>query len=505
MKSFISAIKNNLVYILIPIIFVSFLLININVVYFGDDYYYLTFRDLEISEYFTRLAEHYCKDNGRFIVHMLATIFLKLPMPFWQVLNSLMLTGICYFAAKILTNDNKNNLPLLISIMFLFISFLDISITRQSTYWLTGSFNYIYPIFLLFIYWFCLTKIDNKNFFIAAIIVGLLAAATMEQSGMMAFGLTILTLLSKFKNYKELRKNHLFNNIKDILKQNNKLVILSIVTLIGLSSVILAPAQFVRIGLEETEQPLFNRLLTNSEFLLDNYTKSYNILPYSILFSFFAILYAQKNIRDKKTTIIISFSILNIIFNLVNISIFAQTTSNIIKILIGFIIIFCYFIASFYINKHLYKKLLSPLTIPIILMLGSQGMMLISPVFGPRNLIFGLIMFAFTICLIASKVDFKLKNFLTSLLVILALIANVDTANGYKQTKIIDKFNLEILTASNTTLSNENSVLTLYKFPDDNYGWSMPYLSSYHEFYFKHLHQIKNKIQWEYPEITDLK
>ena len=129
-KDIFLKLKDNLVYILVPIIFVSFLLINLNVVYFGDDYYYLTFADLNFSEYFSKLTEHYFKDNGRFIVHTLATIFLKLPMPFWQILNSLMLTGICYFAAKIIAQKNKKIIPLLLSLIFFFIASLDISITR---------------------------------------------------------------------------------------------------------------------------------------------------------------------------------------------------------------------------------------------------------------------------------------------------------------------------------------------------------------------------------------
>ena len=308
MEKILLKIKENLLFILIPIIFVSFLLINLNVVYFGDDYYYLTFSDLEIGEYFSKLVEHYNKDNGRFIVHLLATFFLKLPLPFWQAFNSIMLTGICYFAAKLTTKSNKKQMPTLLSIMFFFVAFLDISVTRQSTYWLTGSFNYIYPIFLLLSYSYCLTKLENKKYFILAIFLGFFSAATMEQSAMMTLGVTILYLISKIDSIK---------NIKLTLKSNIKLIILSIITLIGVSTVILAPAQFVRMEIEENDTSTMDKIILNSKFMLQNYTQNVNILPYCIAFNLLIVIYALKNRNNHKLIILIN--IANIILNLISI------------------------------------------------------------------------------------------------------------------------------------------------------------------------------------------
>ena len=86
-------IKSNWTNILIiSIIFASFLLINLNVVNFGDDYWFLRFRNYGTNKTFSELLNFYKTTNGRFIVHLLVVYFLKNPMIFWQVFNSIILT-----------------------------------------------------------------------------------------------------------------------------------------------------------------------------------------------------------------------------------------------------------------------------------------------------------------------------------------------------------------------------------------------------------------------------
>ena len=199
MKQILKYIKENSFYIILFIIFISFLLINIKVVYFGDDYVYLTFRNLNITDYFSKLWGHYLHTNGRFIVHLLVTLFLKMPIIVFQIVNSLLLTGICYFGTTIVLStdnyQNKNKRSFVLIIMFLLIASLGISIMRESVFWLTGSFNYVYPCFMLLAYWTVLLKIDNKKYFVLAIILGFLSSSTVEQNALMTFGLTLLTFL----------------------------------------------------------------------------------------------------------------------------------------------------------------------------------------------------------------------------------------------------------------------------------------------------------------------
>lgn len=494
MKKIVSKLKNNSLYILVPLIFISFFIININVTYFGDDYYYLTFGKLNFTGYFSELAVHYQEANGRFIVHMLATLFLKLPIFCWSIVNSLMLTGICYFIAKIISKDNTSKSPVILSCIFFFIATLDISITSQSTYWLTGSFNYIYTTFLLFAYWYSMLNVESKKGFFISIILGLLASATMEQSGMMVFGFSILTLLSKIDSFKD---------IKSLFKRNYKLTILSVVTLIGLCTVLLAPAQFARIELEDNNLPLSTTIKNNIKTFGHYYTANKLILPFCIVFNLTVLIYSiQKSSTTRNKIFISTLSLTNILLTILNIYIIPFKISN-SYILIGVqcIIVLLYFISYIYINKTAYNKLLSPLTIAISLMVGSQLMMIISSVLGPRNLIFGLIMFAFSTSLIISKIKFKpiYQNILVTAFIIIGLTFNIRTSLGYYQTKIIDKQNISIISASADTLHDKSKEITLYKFINDNYSWSTPYISKYHEYWFKKFYNIENTIKWEYP------
>ncbi len=161
--------KINIVFL---IIFFSFFLININVVYFGDDYHFLLFRDLDFLDYFSKVAEHYVSDTGRFIVCILITVFLKAPFFIWQVLNSFMLAAICLLISKLAVKDEEEKQPLIMALVFLMIAFLNISLTRESVYWLTGSFTYIYPLLMFLAYWVCVRRIDEKKmYFVLAIIL----------------------------------------------------------------------------------------------------------------------------------------------------------------------------------------------------------------------------------------------------------------------------------------------------------------------------------------------
>lgn len=493
MKNILSKLKQNWLFILISIIFLSFFLINMNVVYFGDDYYYLTFKDLNFFDYFSKLFGHYQNDNGRFIIHMLVTIFLKFPLPIWAALNSIFLTGICYFASKIISGKEQEKTPLLCSIIFCFLAILDISITRQSVFWLTGSFNYVYPLFLFFAYWFCLNKIHDKKFLILSIFLGFLSASTMEQSAMMTFGLTILTFLSHFKGFKLIKK---------FFKENIKLLILTLVTLVGLSTVIFAPSQFKRIELEnakETEEiSTLEKVVENTEMILIEYTLSKNILPYCILFNLLVIAFSLKKGTSKDIYIFPILALINIGSTLFNVHFFiSPSIPGMIKYTLVALTLLTYCINFIYVNLKLYNSLINPLTISAILLIGSQLMMVVSPVLGPRNFIFGLVIFAFIISILANSFSYKNILLPTLMFAFVAILVNFKTATGYYKTRLIEEKNQELLSSYNSdVLQNEESKITLYKFLDDNYGWSMPYVSGYHEYWFKDLYEIKCKIDW---------
>lgn len=189
--------------------FVLTFLININICYLGDDFYYKTFTNGDFADYINSNITHYLEVNGRVIVHILASFFLWINFNFWKIFNSLMLAGIVYFGSKLASYKSKNKYALLNSnvIFFSGVCFLDILITRQSVYWLTGSFNYVYPILMLLSYWYFLVRFNNENMgFVLTLILSFFASATVEQISAMVFGLTLLVIINNWILYK-FRKN----------------------------------------------------------------------------------------------------------------------------------------------------------------------------------------------------------------------------------------------------------------------------------------------------------
>ena len=378
-------------------------------------------------------------------------------------------------------------MPLLLSTMFFLIAAIEINMSRQSIYWLTGSFNYIYPLFLFFAYFYCITKIENKKYYIASIIVGLLSAATMEQSSMMTFGLTLLVLLSKFKEFK---------NIKNTLHENKKLLLLLAVTLIGTCSVLLSPSQFIRISHETKDFSLLSGIANNLKFMLTFYTRSTTILIYSILFNIMTIAYVYQNGSTKEKQVITFTSICNILLIIFNFGIIL-VPSGLLKLIVATFILITFFINIIYLNIKMYKTIITPITITLVLLIGSQFMMIVSPIIGYRNLIFGTIMFAYIICIIAFNIKIKSKIPIIAL-ILLGITFNLFTANGYYQNKKIDCENFKTLdSTSKEILADHDSEITLKEFKNDNYAWCVLYKSESHLGYFKEFYKINCKINWE--------
>lgn len=435
-------LKKILPNLLLVFSFIATFLVNMQIGLFGDDYYYATF----IKDDFWGLHKnHYLTINGRAIVHFLDTIFLSLPNIVWAVANSLMLTFITHLAGKIISlfSNEKSNYLKTILIFSFGILMLHISVIRQSVYWTTGSFNYVYPIFMLFWYLYALFKafknnFEGKQFFL--ILLALLASATVEQASMMVFGSTLLLLVYLLIRNKKLKEN---NNLK-------KLVFILLATFIGLSSVILAPGQITRIGLEENE----------SISLIEN---AKNCILF--LIKTFATVYLPQ-----------------------------------VALAIVLLLLFLIFYKK--IRKLNFDEIYLLIT-SIILGVGSQAMMLVSPVFGERNTLFGIFMVFLFSAIFFAKIEISknkiIKNISYSLIILLMIIAygNIfKTFVNYKISNDIQNKNIAIINDYKLSKKEQNSI-NLYKLKNDAYGWSMPYVSKYHEYYFKLFYEIPNiEINW---------
>lgn len=469
--------------------FLSFFAININVNYFGDDFSYLKWTKLSAVEYLERVGKHYIYTNGRTIVHVLDSLFLKLNPIFWAIFNSLMLVGICYFAAKIIVRKNENKMPLAFSVMFFFVSILDILVTRQSVYWITGSFNYVYPICMFFIYWYYLLKIaESKKNFICAIIFGILGSASVEQMGMMTFGITVLTMLSKVKSIKEITKK---NGIKELFQKNKRIVWMLIITFVGLASVLLAPGQFVRINQESKYSRLYI-LFASTRWLMESFTTGDRALIYAIVINAIVALYGIHDDKDKSKKVFLSIT-LNLI---ATISINLSGIFNLVvwKLIFMLVILLTYVYEIIYLNSKFENKLFSMFINAIILMVGSQFMMVVSNVIGERNLLPGYVMYAFVISYALTNLvlpKYLNEKALVICLIVVGMLFNVRTACGYYVSKTIWDENMQTIEQH-----KDDKVITLKKFEDTNYSWSALYESEDHEKYFKSFYNIDAEFNW---------
>lgn len=521
--------------LLIPsvLLFLLTLMVTFQVRFYGDDFFYARFTSSTFHYFLTRHIEHYKMANGRVIVHLLATIFLGLPLYLWQLINPLLLGGIVYFGSKIALGPTEKKLAAMISTSTIFISailFLDPTITRQSIYWLTGSFNYVYPIFVLLLYWYYLSiaKLDTIKWYVP--LLAFLSAATVEQVSLMTFGLTVLILFE----YAIVKK-----------KPINKMQMITLLSAaVGMLTVIACPAVFLRASIEDAPALGFLNLLKyNLKIQGTTFLFSPMMLPYHV----FAMSVSLGTIlKHKKTPIFQRKWVENALLILCSssyISWFWQVTVKAstanyqiltIKQAIFFTFIMAgYFISLLYAALLFYKGISCPKSvfpaISIILCFGSQLMMVISPVYGPRNLVVAIFMLTLytaslmpalhpiNICAVSAtflcfllnklyflpfttgailvtyqnhtilgqKIRYKKASLISGYLIIILLSFSVflPTLQGYAKNAVIYDHNLQL--AEEYKKEGISQPLEQNILPLETYGWAMPYHNPYYDPYYR--------------------
>jgi hypothetical protein len=131
---------------------------------------------------------------------------------------------------------------------------IDVNIARGSVYWLDGSANYLYPVFMLSwaVYIFDKSLSDNKKHYFLPLLC-FFAGATTEQAGLMTAGILFAIVASeKITGRKKLLAPHYA----------------AAACLLGWLTVILAPGTFARHGIERTGFSL-ERLVKAVNFLFE--------------------------------------------------------------------------------------------------------------------------------------------------------------------------------------------------------------------------------------------
>jgi hypothetical protein len=419
------------------------------------------------------------------------------------------------------------------------ISTMHENIISQSVYWLTGSFNYIYPMFMLMLLIFNYYKQKKPNWKIY--LLGFFAGATVEQAGMMAFGFLVLNMM------------HKYFVLKEKLKKED--VLLVSMTLIGLLTVILAPATFLRATVEEQhaetllELIIYNMQIQGTTFLFSRIMMPIHILNVLAAYIGVKLRMKQQNKLKIGELLIISLgfvSVMGLMYQLISRFAYIQYHIFVWKpflffgfIGFGYLLLLCYTAYVIYQYSGLKYNFLP--TVLLIIGLGSLMMMLVSPVFGYRNLIFAFfvfILYSLSIIQMEMKYEQLLLIFagyhwiqfrpfygmvLVGTYVFVVLIKSVyksqDKKFFYKDIAIIGIVGLltldsflkiyqgysanayvydENLDKAMNYTKNSEMILEQIKMPMDLYRWVMPYENGYYTPYYNIYIGVENeqKIDW---------
>lgn len=225
---------------------------------------------------------------------------------------------------------------------------------------------------------------------------------------------------------------------------------------------------------------------------MESFTTGDRALIYAIVINAIVALYGIHDDKYKSKKVFLSIT-LNLI---ATISINLSGIFNLVvwKLIFMLVILLTYVYEIIYLNSKFENKLFSMFINAIILMVGSQFMMVVSNVIGERNLLPGYVMYAFVISYaLANLVLPKYLNekALVICLVVVGMLFNVRTACGYYVSKTIWDENMQIIEQH-----KDDKVITLRKFEDTNYSWSALYESEDHEKYFKSFYNIDAEFNW---------
>lgn len=461
--------------------FIFAFLVMRNIPLLGDDYYYTTFWN---NDFWHMHKEHYMLINGRAIVHLLVTVFLSIHPIFWQILNSFLLALIATFAARHFASGKAALITVLIALGM--ILSLEAIVVNQCIYWLTGSFNYVYPFALLMVYWYLLCNISEKKI-PYLYILAFLSAATTEQNGMMTLGVTVLYVLDVILIKKE--------------KISLRRLCILIPTIIGFCSVYFAPAIFIRFGLE-TEKSMIEGICEQLPILYYTFISSKYMLPF-IGFNFVSMgIFMFKNYRKLwfKLIAILNFAAIYVSYSLSEgLHTHMEKAALIAVLFITVLLVIDIACIFTWLIKNKADGYFVICT-AFILAVGSQVMTTVSPVWGPRTMLCGIFnIMIFDMGLIALVCNEKKYYALSVIISLIFCLSGVkiysNTYIGYKTNYIVAGQNAELI---ENYKENPSGELALYKMPYAEHCWSMPYVSPYHLHYYKKYYGLSEEtnINW---------
>lgn len=420
---------------------------------YGDDFIYGTYFCGGIGAFFKKTAEHYMQMNGRAFIHFLLELVLIFKDRLFFAVIPMMMIFVFYMFRKLTDNGNTKRTALYYSLCFCGIMLIPVKIVREGILWMSGAFNYLFPVGMSLLGFFILKKsyeIKSLPFYFYP--TALLSGATTEQCGMIAIGSAFFYIV-----YKEIKRHTI----------NKNAVILTVCMIIGYITVILSPGTSSRIS-DETVTAGMNisdRLGTLFYTVLLNKGVLLIFIPCIVIYAF--------NLKSKNFKLFLSALILCAAASVFT---FAQSylpggiflTASIIVTAAGLLI---------------YS---GSAEIPILMLAaaGSMGMLVFSDSYGYRNFLPALLIF---ICLFAKELSLSLdihgtsrKNIYLAVYFVISLSVFFPTLKGYCKNRAIINENILRLSSGGNEIDYNVDI-------DKLYGYNQYFVDS---FYYEGIKKI---------------
>lgn len=327
----------------------------------GDDYMYGSFGHNGI---FASVFSYYFTGNGRWLINIIDSFQLIFDRYLYLIITPWLLLLLSFAIYRfICILFNKDNVYIFVASIGL-ISMIDIQMTRETTYWITGAMNYLVPALFLMAGMSATLQLRKKDLpgkeATLCGVLCLLSCLTVEQYGLMSIGWMILIW------------GHDLILSKKINKRNTLILLISLITL---STIILAPGNYVRIDdAAEKGIPLITKFIDLIYY--DYYSKASSTFLFVL-----AVLCLIRFFRSKKKPFLI-LSALNaliilvcFVYNYIN----APFIIVILSIMLSLITLTPTLISVF---KQV--GLISLLSL-VVISFGSQMMLLVSQLWGFRT------------------------------------------------------------------------------------------------------------------------
>lgn len=281
----------------------------------SNDFYYLAFSEQNFSHFIESNLIHYKSHNGRFIITFLTSFFLSLPLIYWQIFNAFFITFSLYFIQKICKTDDNIFFSIVLSVFLIFS--LDSYITNESIFNISGSMDYIYPLFIFLFFWFLLEK---NSIFLP--LLAIFSAQSTEQYSLATLIILFLYFLKDFIIDGKLPSKSRFISI--------------VISILGFLSLILSPKTLELIS----EQSIIDNFSTQLEII---FFSKIMLLTHIIVLSFILFYSISQFIHEKthnKTYLILVIFTSLLLFNFICGIITSKIFSNFLVILAYFAICF---------------------------------------------------------------------------------------------------------------------------------------------------------------------